>query len=389
MSNYISSNANRFYVGLETAYAQAASVTASNRFPAVRMQAQQKLEIGKRLDKTGTRTFQGTPSTARRQTAFETRTYLTSWNGSGQPAYGPLFQAALGATPNSSSGLIAASIQNETQIQTTIAHGLLSGSGVSYAGEVRFVTDIIDASTFVVNAPFSSTPTTGAAFSPTVTYSLATSLPSLTLYDYWDPITAVSRMITGAAVDTLTVSIDADYHEFVFSGPACDLLDSSSFASGSAGLSSFPSEPALAAFDYSIVPGHLGEAWLGSTPNQFFTLTGAAIEVKNNIDVRNQEFGSSFPRAIAPGLRQVVSNFTLFAQDDAQTTALYAAAKQRSPVSAMLQLGKQQGQLIAIYMANVTPEIPNYNDSETRLQWEFKNNLAQGTSEDEIFIAFA
>lgn len=389
MGNYIASNANRFYVAAESIYGQAASISSANRFPAVRLQAQQLLASGRRLDKTGTRTFLGTPTTSRRQTAFETRSYLTSWSGSAEPSYGPLFQAALGAQPNLSSGLSVASVENNTQIQTTMAHGLSFGSGVSFSGEIRFVTSVIDASTFAVNAPFSNTPAANAPLSPCITYPLAIALPSLTLYDYWDPVTAVSRVITGAAVDTFAMSVDGDFHEFVFRGPACDLLDSSSFVSGAAGLSTFPPEPTLTTFDYSIVPGHLGEAWLGSAPNQFFTLTGASIEVNNNIDVRNQEFGSSYPRAIAPGMRQVASTFTLFAQDDAQTTALYAAAKQRTPVSAMLQLGQQQGQLMALLMATVTPEIPNYDDSETRLQWTFKNNLAQGTSENEIYIAFA
>lgn len=389
MANYISSNANRFYAALESAYGQAASVGPANRFPALRLQAQQVLEAGRRQDKTGTRTFLGIPKTSRRRTAFEARTYLTSWNGSGEPSYGPLFRAALGAAPNLSTGLQVAAAQSNSQIQTTTAHGLSTGSGVSFGGEIRFVTSVSDASTFTLNAPFSNAPQTGAPLSPCITYSLATGLPSLTLYDYWDPVTAVSRMITGAAADTFQMSIDGDYHEFIFSGPACDLLDSSSFVPGSAGLSSFPAEPGLTTFDYSIVPGHLGQAWLGSAPDQFFTLTEGAIELKNNIDVRNQEFGSSYPRAIAPGLREVSSSFMLFAQDDAQTAALYGAAKQRTPVQAMLQLGQQAGQLMALYLPNVTPEIPNYNDSETRLQWAFKNNFAQGMAEDEIYIAFA
>jgi hypothetical protein len=55
----------------------------------------------------------------------------------------------------------------------------------------------------------------------------------------------------------------------------------------------------------------------------------------------------------------------------------------------MLQLGQQQGQLMGIYMPNVTPEIPNYIDSDLRLVWDFNNNLAQGTADDEIYIAFA
>src|SRR5438045_442428 len=97
MANYIYSNANRFYVGTEGAYGQAARVTSVNRFPAVRLQVQQLLEIGKRLDKTGTRTFLGSPKNGRRHTAFQARTYLTSWTGSAEPSYGPFFHAALGA----------------------------------------------------------------------------------------------------------------------------------------------------------------------------------------------------------------------------------------------------------------------------------------------------
>jgi hypothetical protein len=389
MGNYISSNANRFYAAIEASYGQAAAVTSVNRFPAVRLQAQQVLERGKRLDKTGSRTYLGSSKSARRRTAFQTRTYLTSWNGTGQPSYGPLFQAAFGLPGTLSSGLVVASLQQPTQLQTTSPHGLSAGLAISYSNEIRFVTGVPDASTVTFNAPFSNSVVANTPLAPAITYTLNTALPSVTLYDYWDPTAAVSRIVTGAAVDTLSVSVNGDYHEFVFSGPAADVLDSSSFVPGTAGLNSFPVEPTLAEFDYSIVPGHLGQVWLGSTANQFFTLTEASVEVKNNVETRIEEFGSSYARAIAPGMRQVASQFTLFAQDDAQTAALYAAAKTRNLISAMLQLGQQQGQLMGIFLPNVTPEIPNYNDSETRLQWGFKNNLAQGTVDDEIYIAFA
>lgn len=389
MANYISSNANRFYVSTEAAYGQSAVITPANRFPAVKLQTQQVLEGTKRLDKTGTRTFLGAPKTARRHTAFEVRSYLTSWAGSGEPGYGPLFRAGMGNSPQFSGALSIAAVQNVTQIQTSVPHGLSIGSGVSFSNEIRFVTNVIDTATFALNAGFSTTPVTGQVLSPTVTYRLASALPSLTLYDYWDPVTTVSRMVTGVAVDTMDITVNGDYHEFAFSGPAADLIDSSSFTPGEGGLTTFPAEPAIGAFNYSIVPGHLGQVWLGSVDSQFFTLTAANIEVKNHIDVRNQEFGSSYPRAIAPGMRQVSSRFTVFAQDDAQTNALYQAAKARSLVSAMLQLGQQQSELMGIFLPQVTPEIPVFNDSETRLQWEFNSNLAQGTSDDELFIAFA
>lgn len=389
MASYISSNANRFYAAIETTYAQAAAVSVSNRFPAVHLQAAQVLERGKRLDKTGTRTFRGTSANSRRQTAFQARTYLTSWNGVGEPGYGPLFHCAMGSTPQVSSGLEVATALGLTGIQTTAPHGLSVGAAISYLNEIRFVIGVPDGSTVEINAPFSNVPPANAPLATTITYRLSTALPSMTLYDYWDPITAVSRLVTGAAVDLFTVGVNGDFHEFVFSGPAADVLDSSSFAAGAAGLATYPAEPALGNFDYSIVPGHLGQVWIGSVADQFFTLTDATIEVRNNVAVRNHEFGSSYPRAIAPGERQVVSTFTLFAQDDSQTKALYVAAKVRAVVSAMLQLGQQTGQIMGIYIPSVTPEIPNYVDFQTRLQWEFKSNLAQGTVDDEISIAFA
>jgi hypothetical protein len=389
MPNYISSNANRFYVAIEASYGQAAPVTSANRFPAVRLQAQQVLETGKRLDKTGTRTFLGSSKDGRRHTAFQVRTYLTSWTGSSEPSYGPLFHAALGAPAQLNNGLVIASVQDLTELQTTTPHGLLLGSGVSFANEIRFITGVSDASTFIVNAPFSTTPGANATLSPAITYMPSAALPSVSLYDYWDPATAVSRLVAGAAIDSLEVLVNGDYHEFIFNGAAADLLDSRSIISGITGLTSFPQEPGLEDFSYSIVPGHLGQVWLGRQANQFFTLTEASIGVTNSIDLRSSEFGSSYPRAIAAGMRIVSSNFTLLAQDDAQTTALYTAAKERSPISAMLQLGQQQGQLMGIFLPNMTPEIPNYKDSGTRLLWEFKQNRAQGSSDDEISVAFA
>jgi hypothetical protein len=389
MGSYISSNANRFYTAIEATYGQAATVSAANRFPAVRLQAHQLLVPGKRQDKTGSRTFLGISSSAKRKTAFEVRTYLTSWSTTGEPSYGPLFHAGMGAAPQYSSGLVVASMPNAIQVQTSVPHGLLPGAAISYLGEIRFVTGVPTPESLNVSAPFSNLAQPNATLSATITYQLATSLPSVTLYDYWDSTNSINRIVTGAGVDTLEVTVNGDYHTFVFGGPAADLLNASSLMAGTAGLSSFPAEPPLGSFDYSIVPGHLGQVWLGSPLNQYFTLTAANVAIKNNMDLRNQEFGSSYPAAIVPGPREVAVNFTLMVQDDAQTTALYTAAKQRTPIAAMLQLGQQQGQLMAIYLPNMMPELPAYNDAETRLQWSFSNNLAQGATNDEIYIAFA
>jgi hypothetical protein len=263
------------------------------------------------------------------------------------------------------------------------------GSAISYAGAIRFITRVPDTSTLTINAPLMQMPTANSSLAPTLTYRLSASLPSVTLYDCWDSIAPISRTITGAAVDSLEISVSGDYHDFAFAGPAADILDAASFQPGNAGLNSYPAEPAVGAFNYQGVPGHLGQFWLGEPVGQFFTLTEASIQIKNNVETRPCEFGSSFPTSIVAGERQVKSKFSLLAQDDAETSALYVAAKQRNCTSILLQLGQQQGQLMGIYMPNVTPEMPDYVDSDLRLVWTFSNNLAQGVADDEVYIAFA
>jgi hypothetical protein len=215
----------------------------------------------------------------------------------------------------------------------------------------------------------------------------ALELPSVALFDYWDPSTAVQRLLCGAAVDRMTVKINGDFHELEFSGLAQDLVDSSSFAEGMGQLNSFPPEPELEAFDYSVIPGHMGQAWLGSSPERFHTITHAQFKVDNDLEVRAREFGSSVPRAISPGRRRVSVDFDLYGTDDVATAALYQAARQQSPISVMFQLGETDGQLFGVYLKSVIPEVPEFDDTDRRLQWQFRDSRAQGTADDEISVA--
>ncbi|MGB7758884.1 MAG: hypothetical protein WBL61_03590, partial [Bryobacteraceae bacterium] len=345
MASYISSNANRFYAALESAYGSVAAIAASNRIPALKLTMQQQREVTNRKDKTGSRTFPGLPAGGRRRTAFNLQTYMTSWQASaGGPAYGPLFQAALGAAPMIFSGGVVGSYSNTTLVFAA-PHGLNVIQAVSSGGEIRFVTAVEDASTVQINAPFTKAPASGTTIGAAVTYQPATELPSASVFDYWDPASAVQRILSGAAVDQMEIKINGDFHEFHFSGVAQDVLDSASFTAGAGNLTSYPAEPAIGAFDYSIVPGNLGQAWLGTEPAQFFTVTEAAVVLKNGLDTRSREFGFSLPQAIAPGQRTVQASIGLYSQTDSATPALYQAARQQTPISVMFQLGQTQGQV--------------------------------------------
>ncbi len=387
--SYISSNANRFYVALESAYGVVGTATAGSRIPALKLAVSQQREIADRKDKTGSRTFAGLPPGGRKRTAWELRTYQTSWaSGLSAPGYGPLFQAALGAPPATSAGGTVASITG-SRIAFNAAHGLAPGQAVAIGGELRFVNAIVDPTTVVLNAPFVSTFGSGATALQTVTYMPATDLPSVTIFDYWDPVTATQRLLPGCGIDEMKINVDCGFHEFTFSGMAQDVVDSTSFTSGAADLSSFPAEPALGSFDYTIVPGSLGQAWLGTPESEFFTITSAQIVLKNGLDTRICEFGSSFPRALSPGMRVVSVALELFAMDDTATQGLYQAARQQSPIGVMFQLGDAPGVLMGVNLKSVIPEVPDFADDKNRLQWKFRPSRAQGSVNDEIAIAFA
>jgi hypothetical protein len=389
MGSYVSSNNERDYVALESAYGQAPAITAANRIPLIKLGAKQIPVATGRRDKTGSRTFVGLPNTIRKTTSFQLSTFMTEWtNQTIAPTHGPLFQAALGAAPILFAGGTVASVTSQTQLQFTAPHGLTPGQAVTSGTDIRFVAAVENSTTVFINAPFTTTPTSGAAIGATITYKLAESLPSVSIFDYWDPSTAVQRIVNGAAMDQLQIKVNGDFQEFDFSGPSQDLIDSASFISGEAGLTSFPAEPAQTGFDYTIVPGHLGQVWMGATPNEFFTLTGAELTLENNIALRLHEFGSDFPRSITAGARKITLNFNIFESVDTQTAGLYQAARQRSPIGVMIQLGEQGEQLFGAYMPAMVPEVPQFDDGETRLQWKFQNSRVQGTVDDEFYIAF-
>ncbi len=386
---YISSNNNRWYTQLEPSYGQVAAISAQNRIPAVTMSVKQTVETPQRNDKTGTRTFPGALANMRKSTEFDVTTYMDSWLTPGiSPGYGPLFQATLGAAPLFFNGGTAASSSTGSIVAFSAPHGLTAGQAITSTGEIRFVATVIDPQTVLLSAPFSNAPAAGAAIGATVTYLPATELPTVSIFDYWTPSTAVQRLLCGCAVDSFQMQVNGGYQEFEFKGMAQDVLDSSSFTAQQGQLAAFPAEPTAGAAPTTIVPGHLGQAWLGQVATQFYTLTSAKVTLQNKLDLRTREFGSILPRAVNPGMRSVLLDMELYGQDDPATIGLYEAARQRQPIIASIQLGQTTGQLLGVYMKSVVPEVPDYDDKENRLQWKFQGSQAQGQGDDELAIAF-
>lgn len=386
---YISSNANRWYCALEGAYGTIPAITAANRIPAVSMSAQIRRAKSQRKDKVGNRTWQGVPLGMRAQTSYDMKTYMRDWaDPTTLPPHDPMFEAALGGSGVLWSGGTPGTASTASSVTFAAPHGLAPGQAVVSNGEIRFVAAIADQYTVILNAPFSTAPVVGVPLGPTANYSLAETLPSVSIFDYWDPSDAVQRVLTGAAVDEFSLKLNGDFHEFEFKGQAQDIIDSASFTSNQGGVTTFPAEPALAAYSYSPVPGNLGQVWLGVIQNQFLTVSAASVTIKNNIDMRANEFGSNLPQGLSPGQREVSITLELFSGDDMATESLYQAARQQVPMGVMFQLGQVGGQLLGIYLPSVVPMVPEFDDSETRLKWKFEDTRAQGTGDNEISIAF-
>ncbi len=382
------STQNRYYAKVETAFGQAPAVGAVDRLAAVKLAIRQRDELRERKDKTGTRTFTGVAPGGRKRTQFELQTYLMAGTTPGTtPAVGKLFQAALGGGPLAFAGGTAGAGSSTTSIVFSGPHNLVEGQAFGFNDELRFVAAVNSATSVTVNAPFSTAPATGAALTGAVTYKPAADLPTVSIFDYWDPATVVQRILIGASCGIFRVKVNADFHEFEFSGEAQDVLDSVSFTAGQGGLSAFPAEPALSGVMALPVPGNLGQAWMGATAAKFLTVTKAMVELDNDLDLRNREFGSTVPRCNVPGMRKVTAAIRLFEQDDAATKGLYAAARAQTPVGVMFQLGQLAGQLFGVYLKAVVPKVPEFDDSERALEWSFEDCRAQGQGDDEVFVA--
>lgn len=389
MACYIATWDNRFYGALEASYGSVGAITANNRLPGLGLSAAQKSVRLRRLDKTGSRSFQGYPSSLRSETNYALKCFLATWANQAQPpSYGPMFESGLGASPQMFTGGVVDSTPGPNRVRLTANHGLTVGQGISFGGEIRFVTAIVDAQTVELNTGFTVAPTNGSPLGTTASYQTSRTLSSVSLHDYWVPDTAVQRIVSGAVVERIRIVVNGDYHEMEFRGPAKELIDNATFLVGQGGLSSFPLEPAASGTQFLPVAGHLGQAWLGAIPDRFYTITEGVIQINNNAELRSREFGSTLPLCIVPGLREVTLSMSLYAQDTNSYRSLYQAGRQQSPIQVMFQLGQQPGQMMGVYMKSVVPDTPEFDDREARLQWLFSGCVAQGTNEDEVFIAF-
>lgn len=385
----VSTSLSRSYAAVEASYGTVPAVDANSAFRALSVELEAVQQYLERKDKSGSRSFAGIAPGGRRQSRFAIEAYLMSGGSVGQPPdLSPFFQAACGGIPLVFSGGDAGAGCTASNIVFAAPHGLSPGQAIGSNGEIRFVVAVPDSAGVTVDPPFSAAPAAGSAITGSVSYPLAAMLPSVSIFDYWEPASVQQRLLCGGAVNSLEVQVQGDFHTVKCSGEGQDLIDSFTFASGQGGLEAFPAEPGSRSGHGEPIAGHFGQLWLGAAPSRFHTLVSATLRIENDLELRKNELGSAVPLGIAPGARKVTFDFDLFETDDAPAQALYAAARNRNPVVAFLQLGVLPGHMFGAYVQSLVPQPPKNDARERELKWSFSGARASGAADDELWIAF-
>jgi hypothetical protein len=379
---YVASTNNRSYVAIEDVYGQGAILQTTNRLPSTsRLEIRQAFERAQRADKTGSRTAVLQQSQALARTAFKISAPMTSWSDVQDSSWCSVLQAAFGEKSEAWNALMIRGATSEGLITTDVPHDLTTGDAVVLANEIRFVSSVESPMSLFLNLPFSRTPSVGASLMPATTFRLSSTLPSLTLADYWTA-QGLSRIASGAIVDTISLLFTRQVCTFVASGIANEVK-----ASGN--TTDFPAEPMIEQANVSRIPTQNGLARIGATGIPLAGVTSIELKLSNHLKRGPHDFSSPALQRVSPGFRSCELGFIALPQTDGALEELYIAAQNGQTMPVTFQIGTQLGQMISVYMPRLMPAVPVFDDSEARLCMRFANCVPGGTNNDEVFVALA
>ncbi len=385
-NEYIASLSNRIFIKSEIDSPTLNNMAEAEIAPITLFELSSNRKQLYRRDKTGFRSESPVMGPQRELIEFNLESYGTGWaGGSSKPAIAPILESGLcqsaALTPS-----LAVQSSAGTSITLQADASLQIGMGLSFGSEIRFIESISGPRDFTLNAAFSVQLASGAQLDGCANLSLGESVNPMSILDSWAPSQSIQRFVTGAVTDLLKVSINNDFLEISAKGYARNLYDNVSGIGGSE--FQFPATPTnSSALGNSPIAGHLGQAFIGVPAARLCTLTQAELRIDNNIEPRTDEFGCFSTKAFVLGRRKVSLDLTIFERNDELSQALYAKAVNNEPVPVMLQMGNQPGSMFAIYLPSVLFPVPAFSDAQPRLLWQFRNAIAMGLQNDEVFIA--
>lgn len=385
-NEYISSLSNRVFIKSENDFPEVNNMADAEVAPVTSFALSSNRKQLYRRDKTGFRSESPVMGPQRELIEFNLECYGTGWSGGNvKPAIAPILESGMCRSAQlTPAHLVQSSSGASVTLQSDTA--LSIGQGLAFGSEIRFIESISGPRDFTLNAPFTIQLSAGSQLDGCASLAAGDVVNTMAILDSWAPAQAVQRFVTGAVSDQLKISVNNDFLEIAAKGYARNLYDS---VSGIGGAEfTFPTEPANASpLANSPIAGHLGQAFIGVPSARLCTLTQAEIRINNNIEPRTDEFGCFATKAFVLGRRKVSLDLTVFERNDELSQALYTKAVNNEPVPVMLQMGSQPGSIFAVYLPSVLFPVPAFSDSQSRLLWQFKNAVAMGLQNDEIFIA--
>ncbi len=388
MGCYINSTNERLYGALETEFGTANNLTAQDRLSFRSLKLKEETIRASRRDKTGSRTRFAPHPEIRTENTFDLVCYFPGRDPvNPTDAMTNLVESVLGGERRQAGGLtVSATNVNSPELTFAAPHGLTTGQGLRFGGQLRFVKAVPNANSALLSAPFDNGITAGSALGISATLFPGEKPRSITLGNYWTPNGSLDRILAGSVIDEMEISLNSDFHGVRFRGVTREVVSANSFAAGSTGLSQFPVEPSADYQSFLLVPGHIGRLFLGGIE---FYLLSLSLRLKNQVDTRVREFGLNVAPCYSADLREVSVQFGLYASTKEAVLGLHAMARQRQETDLSIQLGNRAGQLVGIHIPKFIPEIPEITDAESRVVMSYPSSLAYGVVNDEISIAFA
>lgn len=388
MGCYINSTNERLYGAIESEFGAAASLSSGDRLSFRSLKLGESAIRATRRDKTGSRTRFAPHPEIRTDNRFELTAYFP-----GRDAVAPtdamtnLVECALGGERRSATGLIVSSIgTNPASITFSAPHLLAPSQALRFGGQIRFVKEVVSSNIVALSAPFDGNLSAGSSLGTTVTLYPGDTPRSFTLGNYWNPTGTLDRILAGSVIDEMEIALNSDFHGARFQGITREVVSVAAFSAGHTGLTQFPAEPPLSLASFVLVPGHVGQLHLGGAE---FYLLQLSLRLQNRVDARAREFGLGVAPCYSADLREVSVQFQLYASTKEAVAALHAMARNRQETDLSIQLGNKEGQLVGIHIPRFVPEIPELNDSDSRVVMSYPSSLAYGVANDEIAVSFA
>ncbi|HXV60651.1 MAG TPA: phage tail tube protein [Vicinamibacteria bacterium] len=299
------------------------------------------------------------------------------------PECDPFLEAAFGSKTNVTLATTVSSSPTTTGATVASAGALAVGDAVLLEVTGQANSPFVRVLTGVAGAALTWSPalpaaqTVGDDVKGGITYKFTSLLSiSLTIAHY---LSNFEQELVGAGVDSFELALDANAEPtFTVGGPGRQLLDASTtpaIQTQPVGFTTVGGNPPS---------GLIGQAYIDDT---LYLIKSLGVSFTNSLEARNNEYGVSLATELnRNGLREVPVTLEAWAETPA---TLYNKTKAGSLVEILVQTGRTEGNIVAVYMPSVDVQPPEQDDPDENVNWSFSGAAIESAAgaNDELKIA--